>query len=912
MNISQKLLQSCGCCKGIEELTPHDISNDVGLRGLSFRIGRHGTFKESMLRRLSDSAELGKLTVREDDDSSIALLDAWALVLEVLSFYNERIINEGYLRTSAERLSLAELAKHISYQPKPGVAASALFSFLMDESPGAPMEAILPIGTKIQSIPGQDEKPQIFETVEEILAKTEWNGIKPRLTEKQTLSKGMTSLYLQGTSTQLQTGDQILILGTERMDGPESSKWEIRTLHAVSTEDETNRTLITWDKGLDHEDPLVQPGQSGKVLVFRQRAALFGHNAPDYRVLSRLVQRDMLSEYDSDLEDWDKSIVINGKTIHLDAHYPKILPNSWLASIYQNHVELYAVEANEWLTKKAFVLANKSSKITLDKDFANSNLRETVILGQSEELPLAEGPILKAVFGNLIELENTTDGLQIGQQLIISGQTVKQVTIPDQSLIIPTLSQVILGTLIPKVSKGETPVVLDSGNILDVLNNPQILSNNQEKWLVRFRDMEGHVTVESGGLVPYLAPKTSAFPEAPTSLNQPEIVSELIEIVELKDQNSILLNSTLNHIYLRKTVKINANVSNGTHGETKSEILGSGDGSRVFQKFILKQKPLTYISSSLANGIESTLEIRVNDILWKEVSTLFGRTHEDRVYLSRMEEDGSAYVQFGDGITGARLPSGSENVRAKYRVGIGFEGLLKSGQLSLLMSPQLGVKSVINPLPTSGADEPESMENIRRNLPFTVLTLDRIVSIKDYENFTRAFAGIRKARADMLWKGEERTIHLTVASADEGDIDENLEENLLNAINAAGHKNFTVVINSYEKIPFGVNIKIKVAPEYLQEKVFSNIKLALLTAFDFQSRDFGQSVTPSEVVAIIQSVAGVIAVDLEKLDDLDPFSEDHFRLVSNIAQWDTEKEEIKPAQLLLIDPENIEIDTMEG
>ncbi|HSI77818.1 MAG TPA: putative baseplate assembly protein [Lunatimonas sp.] len=895
---NKKILPGCGCCKGIEELTPHSISNDVGLRELSFRIGRHSTFKESMIRRLSDSPELGKLTVRVNDDSSIALFDAWALLLEVLSFYNERIINEGYLRTSTERLSLVELAKHISYRPKPGVAASTLFSFLMDESPGAPMEALLPIGTKVQSIPGQEEKPQLFETTEEIHAKTKWNGIKPQLTEKQTLVKGITSLYLQGTATQLQIGDKILILGEERIYAAENDRWEIRTLHSVTTEDGANRTLITWDIGLDQEVPLVHHGNNGKVLVFRQRAALFGHNASDYRVLSRLVKREMSSEYDAALQDWKKSIVIADNIIHLDAHYSKITANSWLASITQGNVDLYKVVANEGLTKKAYVLANKSSKVTLDKNFADSSLRETIILAQSEELPLAEAPILKAVYGNSIALENTTEELRIGQQLIISGEPVKQVILLNQNHINPIL--------------GGTSVALVSGDILEVDNHPQLLPDNLEKWFVRFGNIEGHVTVESGGLIPYQAPKTSAFPEAPTSLNQPDIVSELIEIAEIMDHNTILLRSPLTHTYLRKTVKINANVSKGTHGETKKEILGSGDGSQVFQKFNLKQKPLTYISSSSATGIESTLDIRVNDILWKEVPTLYNRTPKDRVYITRMEEDGSAYVQFGDGITGARLPSGAENVRAKYRVGIGFEGLVKSGQLSLLMTPQLGVKSVINPMSCSGAEEPESKENIQRNLPFTVLTMDRIVSIKDYENFTRAFAGIGKARADVLWKGEERTIHLTVAAADEGGIDDALRDNLLKAINAAAHKNFTLVTSSYEKISFGLNINVKVSPEYLKEKVFSAIETALLTAFEFQSRDFGQHVTPSEVIAIIQSVAGVIAVDLEKLDGLEPFSEEHFRLISNPARWDTDKEEIKPAQLLLIDPDKIEIGTMEA
>lgn len=895
---SRKLLNNCGCCRGIHDLTPHLVHNEAGLNELTFRIGKHGSFKESMINKLSRSPELRRLTVREDDDSTIALMDAWALLLDVLTFYNERIINEGYIRTSVERLSLTELARHISYRPKPGVAANAIFAFLMEESPGAPLEALLPIGTKIQSIPEQDEKPQIFETIEEIRAKTKWNAVRPQLTEKQTLKTGTTHLYLQGTATQLQSGDHLLFLGEERINDPTSDSWEIRTIQTVITENEANRTMIAWQEGLKNDPPLIHPTSKGKVYVFRQRAALFGHNAPDYRSLSRFVKSEMSEEYDTDLDEWDKAIVIDGETIHVDANYPKILPQSWLASVHANDFELYAVKKTESLTKKAFVLASNSTKIELDKNFANGVLRETVILAQSEELTLAEAPILKPVYGNYIELGDNRAGFKANQQLIISGQVVREV------IVIPSGMAIILALT------DSSPVELASGDILTVKAPPEILPDNLEKWFVALGSLEGHVIIEPGDLIPYMAPDTSAIPETQTSLNQPHIVRELITIVEMDDSGKILLSSSLTHVYLRNSVKINGNLSNGTHGETKIEILGSGDGSKVFQKFKLKQNPLTFISSSSASGTESTLEIRVNDILWKEAPTLFGKSREDRIYISRIEEDGSAYVQFGDGITGARLPSGTENVRAEYRVGIGFDGLLNSGQLSLLMTPRLGVKSVSNPLPTSGADEPESLANIRKNLPLTVLTLDRIVSLQDYENFTRAFAGIGKARADILWKGEDRTIHLTVAASDEGGIDAKLEENLILAFSRARHQNFEVVINSYEKKLFGASVKIQIYDGYLEEKVISSVQTALVSSFDFRSRDFGQNVTPSEVIATIQSVEGVVAVDLDTLGDLDPFSEEHFRLVANIAHWDADTGGIHPAQLLMLDSEKTVITIM--
>ena len=43
---------------------------------------------------------------------------------------------------------------------------------------------------------------------------------------------------------------------------------------------------------------------------------------------------------------------------------------------------------------------------------------------------------------------------------------------------------------------------------------------------------------------------------------------------------------------------------------------------------------------------------------------------------------------------------------------------------------------------SSGGEDPESRDQARRNAPLTVKTLDRIVSLTDFEDFARAFSGI--------------------------------------------------------------------------------------------------------------------------------------------------------------------------
>jgi hypothetical protein len=166
---------TCGCCEGTRVQTPAEITNRPGLAAINYRVGTHAQFKRSMLARLSDSElpALLDLRTRDDDDFTVALIDVWAVVADVLTFYQERIANESYLRTATERVSVMELARVVGYEPARGVAAGTWLAFTVESAAGAPQRATIPKNVQVKSVPGQDEKPQTFETVEEIEARAE-------------------------------------------------------------------------------------------------------------------------------------------------------------------------------------------------------------------------------------------------------------------------------------------------------------------------------------------------------------------------------------------------------------------------------------------------------------------------------------------------------------------------------------------------------------------------------------------------------------------------------------------------------------------------------------------------------------------------------------------------------------------
>jgi len=217
MSNADHQLDACHCCEGIRSLTPEDHSNRPGLPVLAYRVGTHGTFKATMLARLSRMPALGSLGTRADEDLTIALLDAWATVADVMTFYIERSANEGFVRTATEQRSVQELARSIGYAPHPGVAASTYLAFTVEDGPGAAEDVPIPAGTRAQSTPGGDELPQTFETIEELAAHPEWNALRPRQTEPQLISATTRVIYLDGIDTRLNPGDWMLLRAGENV-----------------------------------------------------------------------------------------------------------------------------------------------------------------------------------------------------------------------------------------------------------------------------------------------------------------------------------------------------------------------------------------------------------------------------------------------------------------------------------------------------------------------------------------------------------------------------------------------------------------------------------------------------------------------------------------------------------------------
>jgi len=385
--------------------------------------------------------------------------------------------------------------------------------------------------------------------------------------------------------------------------------------------------------------------------------------------------------------------------------------------------------------------------------------------------------------------------------------------------------------------------------------------------------------------------------------------------------NEILLLASITHIagftvlgfttglqnsYIRSSLTLSANVTLATNGATVKEVLGSGDGSKVNQNFTLKRPPLTYVSAPTPSGLESTLRVRANGLQWQESPTFYGLTASDQKYVVRLADDGTPTVTFGD--PAARLKTGQQNVSATYRTGTGLAGNVAAGSLSLLQSRPPGLRGVTNPLPAGGGADPQKLADARSNAPLTVLTLDRIVSLDDYQSFAQAFAGIGKAQAVAIWSGETHVIQITVAAANGASISptDPLYQTLVQAIDLAHDPVQIFLVAGFQPLTFNLNAAILInKPTYDPNVVMAGVSAALTKAFSFANRAFAQFVTAAEILTLIQAIPGVIAVDLTQLyltsDPTGPSQTEPLPFLPSLpARF--EKSGIQPAQLLLLNP----------
>lgn len=1082
----------CGCCSGDVPPAPGVLFNRPALSSLDYRIGTFGTFRTAMLQAIAGEAALTGLTTRESDDYAITILELWAAVADVLTFYQERYANEFFVRTAKERDSVLRLARMLDYHLRPGLAATTKLAFTLDS--GATTR--IPIGLKVMSVPGQDERPQFFETTEEIQARAHLNG--PRIfappVPLNAVAQGRTSSPVNAAPAAVSPGNKLIFF----------TNWSAEEKTALSLQDRDTGRELVWSPAIQAGNWRADTAHAAKVT---RSVGFFGRNAPDsyayYDANPAIPATQRWKTVTAGSPGYQMSLGASG-FYPLDTKYPDLQPGTLmlvdvgagspsrmrLARVTETKDEPETLgQVQDTVTHAAFrqVIRDKPAAVSAGANqltvFARSGTDAALTLNldagsASGNWQFRDGGILSAApeavssatqriellgrgldnalwidsffpggwsgwssLGGVLTsapraVSHTADalhvfvrGLDLGLWLrarsggIWSGwQSLggiltseieavswganridvfvrgldralwrrywngavwtdweslggtlasRPVAVARAANRLDVFARDDAGTVIWKAWNGakwsewtslggtivnEPAAVTTAANRIDLfaLGEDGELKTaywNGTKWsswtglggalasaptVTRVEvsgvtelhvfaravddtlvhrvwngtawttwmprgDGLGTISDRRKARIWQLESPEFAFRpfDYPARIESGRLVAELKDVPSLEKSRRIIIEDGLTsphaatvtnatpiaavwggeptHLAIDFTpapttplasasAMLLGNVAEASHGETVAEEpLGNGDASKSFQRFGLRKPPLTYVPSAKSVGGASTLTLRVNGEAWAEVESLYAQPPTARVFTARQSDAGDTVLQFGDGRTGARLPTGQGNVIATYRQGLGLQGRMKANQLSILLTRPVGLREVRNPLPAEGAADPETLDTARETAPSTVKTFGRIVSLRDFEALLATSGLVAKSRATWVWHGIEKAVHLTVAAQEGATLSADSLKTLHDALATQRDINHRLEIANFCRVAIEVRAKIVPDPARIADDVQVAAKRALLDHFAFGAMPLGRPVHASDVFAVLQGADGVIAVDLDVL-----------------------------------------------
>jgi hypothetical protein len=314
-------------------------------------------------------------------------------------------------------------------------------------------------------------------------------------------------------------------------------------------------------------------------------------------------------------------------------------------------------------------------------------------------------------------------------------------------------------------------------------------------------------------------------------------------------------------------VTLMGNVAEASHGETRrEEALGGGDATVPFQSFRVPPGEITHLPQETEVRPKPQVELRVAGVLWQEVPHLYGRSAKERAYTLRLPADAEPRVRGGDGLrAGARFPTGALNVRLTRRLGAGLAGNLAAGQLSVALEKPVGLRGVTNPLAASGGAPGETAEDARTAAPDGMRTFGRIVSLRDFTALALASGLAAKADESWVWMRMQRTAHLTVAGPGGAALPPETLVPLHKMLTASRDPNRPLMLANMVRIPIALHAKLLRDPAYRAEDVAEAARRTVLDAFAFNAVGIGRPVHLSDAHALLQTVPGVVAVDIDLL-----------------------------------------------
>lgn len=255
---------------------------------------------------------------------------------------------------------------------------------------------------------------------------------------------------------------------------------------------------------------------------------------------------------------------------------------------------------------------------------------------------------------------------------------------------------------------------------------------------------------------------------------------------------------------------------------------------------------------------------------WLAREDLLASGPDDPHFVVETEHDGTAMLRFSRGANG-RIPDAATAFTAQYRVGNGAMGRIGSGALAHVVSDDTAVAGVENELPSFGAVEPESREEIVRDAPEAFRVQERAVTDADYVELAGGFPTVQRCAVTRRWTGSWLTVFVSADRTGGIDVDAEFEAGLRTHLEPYRLAGVDLEVDGARNVPIEVVLTVCAAPDHAEGDVRAGVADALSSGvrpngtpglFHPDRRTLGEPVRISDIIAAAQAVPGVVSVEV--------------------------------------------------
>ncbi len=222
-----------------------------------------------------------------------------------------------------------------------------------------------------------------------------------------------------------------------------------------------------------------------------------------------------------------------------------------------------------------------------------------------------------------------------------------------------------------------------------------------------------------------------------------------------------------------------------------------------------------------------------------------------------VEDDGTAFLRFGDGRHGREPPSGSRFTPI-YRIGLPNKNVAaETARRWLPRDGDLGIVAVTNPLPAAGGRARQSTALARREAPAHFRRQQRCITTEDWVELLEQDPRVDAIAGEKRWIGTAEWLVLHVLGAGGTVPDRNLLDDLERLIEPSRPLGAMVALQPPVIVPIDIGLKVTIARHKSGPVIRAAVEQTVLKLIRSKGRCFGASFFLSQIIAAALDVEGV-------------------------------------------------------